>query len=129
MYAATIKQLAAIGIIMLIMDLTWLNANADYNSQMFARIQGHPIRMRLLPAIITYVLMMLAVWLFVVRETDTWREAGVRGALLGFFIYGVYDGTNYATLTNYTLRFALTDALWGAVLFGVVGAATKALGL
>ena len=120
------KELAVIATVMLAMDLVWLNANADYNKRMFADIQGHPIRMRIIPAVITYILMLIAIWLFVVRETDTWLAAAKRGALLGFLIYGVYDGTNYATLSKYTLRFAVTDALWGAVLFGTVSAVTKA---
>jgi uncharacterized membrane protein len=127
---SAIKQLGAIAVIMLILDLTWLTANGDYNKAMFAAVQGgRPLEMRLIPAIIAYTIMLAAIWLFVVRETDRWQDAAKRGALLGFFMYGLYDATNYATLKSYTARFAITDALWGTILFAVVGASVKALGL
>jgi uncharacterized membrane protein len=40
--------------------------------------------------------------------------------LVGVVIYGVYDSTNYATLSNYTASFALKDTLWGGILFASV---------
>ncbi len=32
---------------------------------------------------------------------------------------GIYDLTNYATLTNYPLRMVVQDMLWGASSFGI----------
>ena len=38
------------------------------------------------------------------------------GGLFGLIGYGIYDLTNYATLTNYTLRMTAVDMAWGCVL-------------
>jgi uncharacterized membrane protein len=45
----------------------------------------------------------------------------LRGMLLGLVVYGVYNATNYAVLTNYNAGTAIADTLWGVF---VVGAAS-----
>ena len=45
------------------------------------------------------------------------------GALFGWILFGVYDFTNYSTLKNYPLIFAVVDTLWG----GVAGATTATI--
>jgi uncharacterized membrane protein len=40
-------------------------------------------------------------------------------------MYGLYDLTNYATLVDYPIRFALTDMAWGSYLFAVTAAAAR----
>jgi uncharacterized membrane protein len=37
--------------------------------------------------------------------------------LLGMGIYGVYEFTNLATLSNWPLSLVIMDTLWGGVLF------------
>ena len=44
----------------------------------------------------------------------------VNSFILGLIIYGVYDATNYATLSQWSLSFALMDTLWGALLMWMV---------
>ena len=41
------------------------------------------------------------------------------GLLMGFVIYGVYNGTNYTTLEKYKLSTAMIDTVWGTCLQGV----------
>jgi len=62
--------------------------------------------------------MAAALWFFVVKDATDWLSAGSKGAGLGLAMYGLYDLTNYSTLTNYPLSFALTDIVWGSLLFG-----------
>jgi len=38
-------------------------------------------------------------------------------------MYGLYDLTNYATLTNYTLTMTVKDMAWGTFLSALVAAA------
>lgn len=47
-------------------------------------------------------------------------HSNLQAFLTGLATYAVYDFTNYATLTNYDLKFAIADSLWGGVVFTIV---------
>jgi len=53
---------------------------------------------------------------FLVQRARSTQEA----FFIGLSTYAVYDFTNYSTLTNYDLKFAIADSLWGGVLFSIV---------
>lgn len=112
----TVGHIAAISATMLAMDGAWLTANNAYHRTVFAAIQKEPLRVRMVAAALVYVFMVAAVWFFAVRSSRTWLEATGRGALIGLAMYGVYDLTNYATLTAYPLTFAVSDMMWGTFL-------------
>jgi len=46
------------------------------------------------------------------------NKTAAEGAFLGGIIYGVYDFTNHAILTNYSMALAVMDMVWGAILCG-----------
>ena len=48
-----------------------------------------------------------------------WAAAGIRGAFLGLFGYGVYDLTNQATLRDWPLAVTMADLIWGTLLTAV----------
>jgi uncharacterized membrane protein len=121
------SQLATVAVVMLLLDAVWLTANNAYHRQVFAAIQGKPMSVRLVPAAIVYLLMIGAVWFFAVESAQSWQEAAGRGALIGLAMYGVYDMTNYATLSNYPIYFAVSDMLWGAFLCATTAAIAKAV--
>lgn len=106
---------------LLVLDAIWLTSNMTYNRAMFARLQGQPLVLRLVPSVLVYVLILGAVWFFT-REAKTVEDAVLRGGVLGASMYGVYDLTNYATLTKYPLMFAITDMAWGTFLCACVAA-------
>ena len=122
MAQSTLIVLALITLLMLAMDGIWLTARAAYHRQVFAALQGHPLEIRLPAAAAVYVLMVFAVWFFAVRPATSWVEAAGRGAAIGLVMYGLYDLTNYATLTRYPLHFTLSDMAWGTALCAVVAA-------
>lgn len=108
------KQLVQLGIasvLLLLFDLPWLMVSAPYVGGMIQRIQGSPLNMLYLPAIIVYLALG-----YLMLQTETPLQAFYMGAAT----YAVYDFTNLATLKNYDLSFALLDSLWGGVLFAVV---------
>ena len=77
---------------------------------MFERIQGVPIRLSLWPLLAVYS----ALAYLLIQQTS------VTGAFLnGMAVYAVYDFTNLSLFKNYTLAFAVTDTLWGGVLFSI----------
>ncbi|MFN7981661.1 MAG: DUF2177 family protein [Vicinamibacterales bacterium] len=67
-----------------------------------------------------YLLLGIGVAVFVVPRAASASTALALGALFGLVVYGVYDLTNYSTLTNYPLRLTIVDMLWGAVACGTV---------
>jgi uncharacterized membrane protein len=123
----TFAELGLIAVVMLALDAAWLMGQNAYHRQVFAAVQGQPMVFRAGSAAIVYALMIAGLWWFVVSETEDWRSAGLRGAVLGAVVYGVYDFTNHATLARYPLYMAVSDFVWGAVLFGTTAAVTKAL--
>lgn len=118
----TVVELIAVAVIMLLMDLGWLTYRAAYHHQVFATIQGTPLQLRMPAAAATYALMIAGVWFFAVRDAASWTEAAGRGAGVGLLMYGLYDLTNYATLTRYPLHFTLSDMAWGTFLCAVTSA-------
>jgi uncharacterized membrane protein len=104
-------QLATASVLLLLVDLPWLMVSAPYVGGMIQRIQGSPLKLSYLPAIIVYLALG-----YLLLQTKTPLEAFYMGAAT----YAVYDFTNLATLKNYDFSFALVDTLWGGVLFALV---------
>jgi uncharacterized membrane protein len=75
-----------------------------------------------------YVLLVLGLMMFVLPRAAGHAPivAARLGAAFGVITYGVYDLTNYATLRNYSLRLALVDMAWGAIVCGAVASAMQA---
>jgi uncharacterized membrane protein len=95
------------GIIFLV-DIFWLLTGGIVARKMTERIQGKPIEMRFVSAIIVYLFLA-----YMLLQTKTAKEAFI----YGICIYGVYDFTNHALLEQYDWKFAIADTLWGGVLF------------
>jgi uncharacterized membrane protein len=94
-------------VLILVLDIPWLYINQGWAGPMIRSIQGSPMKVRIAPALITYVFLA-----YLVHIPKSIREA----FLLGVAVYGVYDATNYATLTKYSPTFAVADTLWGGAL-------------
>jgi uncharacterized membrane protein len=67
-----------------------------------------------------YVLMALAILMYVRPRIEDNVSAMAWGGLLGSIIYGVYAFTAYALFSNWDLNLALVDLVWGGVLFALV---------
>lgn len=76
------------------------------------------------PAAVVYVLLALGTTFFVLPKASSIGTAVLWGALLGLIIYGVYDMTNLATISNWPWKFALTDMAWGTVSGGLIAMVT-----
>jgi uncharacterized membrane protein len=121
-------QAVAIILTLLVLDGIYLTATAPTSRSVIAAIQGSPLQIRWPAAAAVYALIAAAVWYFaVVPAAGSPATAAGRGALLGAAMYGLYDLTNYATLTRYPLSFALQDIVWGTLLCATVAAAGAAV--
>ncbi len=112
------QYLAAIGIFLAI-DSIWLLTGGIYARQLVERIQGRPLNVRYMSALLVYIAMA-----YLVLKADSVMEA----FLQGLATYAVYDFTTHALLTNYDWRFALADTIWGGILFSLTYLALKGFG-
>lgn len=102
-----------------LLDLAWFSVSLkSIYEPTFQEIQGSPLNLRIEGGLFVWLLLALAIRYFGVSETKT--SSFLRGALLGFVIYGVYNGTNYATLEKYPVKTAIIDTMWGTFATGLV---------
>jgi uncharacterized membrane protein len=83
-------------------------------------IQNSALSVNLAPAVFTYILMAILLNYFIISVNKSPFDAFI----LGFCAYGIFDFTNMAIFKKYNLRTAITDTLWGAILFFSVTAIT-----
>lgn len=98
----------------LLIDAIWLGLTADtlYRAALGRIMLEH---FRPLPAIAVYLLQVAGLAVFV-RPRAFAQGGGAAlayGAAFGVFTYGLYDLTNLATLTGWTVGLSLTDIAWG----------------
>jgi uncharacterized membrane protein len=111
-----------------LLDFLWFKfVVKDFNLKQLAeigRIKGGEFDLLLVPALGTYILMALAIALFVApnfSDEDTWWKTFLLSACMGLIIYGIFDMTNIAILKNYPTKFMIADMAWGTFVFGLVG--------
>ena len=78
-----------------------------------------------LGAIMAYVLLALGLYLFVIKphldnENENKNNIFIMGCIFGLVIYGIYNGTNLATINNYGRYEAMIDTTWGTILCGII---------
>ena len=129
---ANIKSFLIAFFLFIVFDYLWLGiVMKDFNMRQLAeigRIENGVFSMHYPAALATYVLMALAVPLFVLpklSKSDSVFKFFLTGALMGLIIYGVFDMTNLAILKNYPLAFIAPDMAWGAFVFGIVTVITS----
>ena len=118
-------------ILLIVLDIIWLSVNAKYYSKMIKSIQNKEIKINIIYALFTYLLMIASI-IFInipfieskINKTDSKieiiKKSLLYSGLLGLFIYGIYNGTNLATLENYDINVALKDILWGFIIYTIV---------
>ena len=109
------KSILLPGIILLIIDMVYLNTISKiFHKQIFA-VQHSPMTMNLYGAILAYILLILGISYFIIIP----KKSPIEAMILGLVIYGVYEGTNYGILKNWKMSTVIIDTLWGSVLFGL----------
>jgi len=116
--------LAASFVLFIILDLLWFSVAGNF----FKTEIGNIARLSAdgswnvlyLPALMVYLLMSIGLLWFVLPNVNSWGEAALYGAGFGLITYGIYDLTNLATITDWTVKFAIVDMLWGTFLLSLI---------
>ena len=115
MNSKIIKNIAAITVILLALDFMYITATRNMFEIQIADVQRVALQMRPLGAVLCYLLLVIGLYYFIVREHRPVFDA----FLLGLVIYGVYETTSYALLKKWKWNIVLMDTLWGGILFAL----------
>ena len=110
-----IKNIAAITVILLALDFMYITATRNMFEIQIADVQRVALQIRPLGAVLCYLLLVIGLYYFIVREHRPVFDA----FLLGLVIYGVYEGTTYALLKKWKWNIVLMDTVWGGILFAL----------
>jgi uncharacterized membrane protein len=111
------------------LDFIWLKfvVSSFFFQQIghLARTQKGTFDVLYIPAIFTYILMVLVLIVFVYPLSKGDPLKGLcYGAILGGILFGVYEGTNMATLRDWPLKMVLVDSAWGIFLCAITAGIT-----
>lgn len=130
--AETVKLYAIALAVFALLDFLWLGVvmSGFYRTQLepLARTANGGFAPIWPAAAMVYALLVVGIVSFVLPRVEATGAGGLGvaflwGAGFGVVVYGVYDLTNYATLSQWPLVVTLTDIVWGAVICGATAAA------
>ncbi|MFY7729916.1 MAG: DUF2177 family protein [Flavobacterium sp.] len=100
-------------ILLIAIDFVYLGLIRSHFSKQIQAVQGSPMKINYLGVAICYIFLIVGLNYFIIKPRKSVSDA----FLLGLIIYGVYETTNYALLSNWSLLTVIIDTLWGGVLF------------
>ena len=106
-------------LILPIIDFIYLNLISSYFKQQIKEVQGTEMNFRLVPAILCYIALVAAIYIFVINTNETKENKIFKAFILGLCIYAVYEMTNYALLDKWDVKTVIIDTLWGGILFAL----------
>jgi uncharacterized membrane protein len=116
-------------ILFLVIDLpVILYFNKDMYQKQFNRINNGDIKSGThvwISGAIAYLLLALGIYFFVVKqelveEKQDYLKIFTKGSVLGLIIYGIYNGTNKATINEWGTEESIKDTIWGTILSGLL---------
>lgn len=102
-------------IIFVLLDYIYLGFMKGYFEKQVQLVQGSPLKVNLLGAIICYIFLITGLNYFIIKSNRSIKDA----FLLGLVIYAVYETTNLALFTKWSWITVIMDTLWGGVLFAL----------
>jgi len=117
-------------VLFLVIDLpVILYFNKDMYQKQFKRINNGDIKSGphvWISGAIAYLLLAFGIYFFIVKqelteEKQDYLKIFTKGLLLGLIIYGIYNGTNKATINEFGTKESIIDTIWGTLLSGLLG--------
>jgi len=100
-------------IVLIGLDFVYLTMIKGYFNNQIKLVQGSPLKINYFGAAMCYVFLIIGLNYFIIKP----RKSVADAFLLGIVIYGVYETTNYALFSNWSLITVIIDTLWGGILF------------
>lgn len=111
-----------LAIIVLIIDLIWISIfMGEHFRKLVFNIQGETLKLNMIPAIISYFLLILGLYYFIVKDNRLYYES----FMLGIIVYGVFEATSMAIFNKWDYKTLILDTLWGGILYNLSHAIYK----
>jgi uncharacterized membrane protein len=107
------KNITTIIATFLVLDGAYFTINSKFLSDTIKSVQKSNVSIKYSGVVLTYVFMTAILYYFIIKP----KRKAMDAFYLGIGVYGVYELTNYATLTNWPLSLVIIDTLWGGILF------------
>ena len=111
-------ELLVTAILLVAIDSIYLSQVKGLFDKQIRDIQGTPLNVQLVPAIICYILLVAGIYYFIIKP----RRSIFDAFALGIVVYGVFETTNKALFAKWHWSTVLLDTLWGGILFAIVAA-------
>lgn len=111
-----LKKLLLTAIILVVVDMGFLYLIGPYFGKMVKSIQRSDMVLNNYAAFVTYVILVLQIYYFIISENASYIDA----FLLGSSTYAIFDFTNLSIFKNYNLSIGLMDSIWGGILYFLV---------
>lgn len=124
-----LKYFLVVLALFLIIDIPMITTiNGPMYQTQFKRINNSEIKVGThtwISAGFAYILLALGIYWFIVRvhvnePNPDYIKILIDGMLLGLIIYGVYNGTNGATINEWGTKEFIVDTVWGTTLSGIL---------
>ena len=110
-------------------EATWLTWMFPLYKKWFSRYNRTLEIFSKVAVVTTYFVLLAAFAVLVLSQLSTkssmnskalMLDAFLKGAVFGLVVYGIYNGTNVATLPGYSWTMVLVDTSWGTIWFGLL---------
>ena len=111
-----IKKILVTSVLFIAIDFVYLKSLKPMTEKMISDIQGSKMRFDYGGAIFAYICIIALFNYFIIHKNGSIMDA----FLLGLLTYGIFEGTNRAIFSKWTVQFMAIDTLWGGILFATV---------
>jgi len=102
-------------LILVVLDSIYLNSVKNFFGKQIKLVQGSPMRVNLGAAVATYIFLIFGLNYFILQKNASVTDA----FFLGLVIYAVFELTNMALFSKWSLMPVLIDSTWGGILFAL----------
>lgn len=110
-----VREIIISTITLLILDGIYIYANLRSFENQVIDVQRVVLQAKPLGIVICYLALIFGLNYFIISKNRSPFDA----FLLGLVIYAVYDSTNYTLFKKWSPMLAVTDSLWGGILFAL----------
>lgn len=110
-----IKEVTFVSVVFVILDIIALNLMNSLFSKQIEQVQNRPFHLKLFPAILCYVVLVIGLYSMVIQP-----HKGILDAFnFGIFNYAVFELTNKSIFDKWTWKMVFVDCLWGGIVFAL----------
>lgn len=107
--------IAISAVILIALDYAYISLNKKMFETQVIKVQKTAMIPNTFGFILCYVFIILGLYYFIIRT----HKRPIEAFILGIFVYGVYELTNYSIFKKWSPMMVVMDTTWGGILFYV----------